>query len=474
MKGLIRKLFLVVTAVSLMTSSLFFSAKINAAEDTYEWVNRQVMLEGRTAPGVVEYQGNVYLFGGASTGTAAYNGTASNLSYKYDPLTNSWSKLANMKYSRIAFVATVYQNKIYVIGGYTRDESSNKNPRRTSVEIYDPANNSWSNGVSLPVGRSWSGATVINDNLYVFGGSDENDKFSQNVYVLNNETEKWDSKKELPIALSGFSVVQKEGRVYLFAANVAYEYYAETDTYTKLADIDSSSKYNNVVVVNDEVFIVSSNSKVHKYNFETNTMEFITNLKTPRVQFVSVAVNNGIYVIGGVVNGKPSNIVEMLSISSLEPTPTPVVTPTPEPTPTPTPVVTPTPEPTPTPTPEVTPTPEPTPTPTPVVTPTSEPTPTPTPVVTPTPTPTPVVTPTPTPDINGRAILVITMTNGLEKEYDLSMAEVNAFIDWYDGKDSGIGKERYTFNKTWNMGPYKSRTDYVIFDKILFFEVNEY
>ncbi|MGG4146104.1 hypothetical protein ABEW34_23675 [Paenibacillus algorifonticola] len=75
---------------------------------------------------------------------------------------------------------------------------------------------------------------------------------------------------------------------------------------------------------------------------------------------------------------------------------------------------------------------------------------------------------------NNRAILVITMTNGLEKEYDLTMAEVNAFIDWYDAKDAGVGKEKYSFNKTWNKGPFLSRTDYVIFDKILFFDVSEY
>jgi hypothetical protein len=73
-----------------------------------------------------------------------------------------------------------------------------------------------------------------------------------------------------------------------------------------------------------------------------------------------------------------------------------------------------------------------------------------------------------------RAILTITMTNGLEKEYDLSMTEVNAFIEWYDKKEAGVGPAKYAFNKTWNKGPYKKRTEYVIFDKILTFNVDEY
>jgi len=74
----------------------------------------------------------------------------------------------------------------------------------------------------------------------------------------------------------------------------------------------------------------------------------------------------------------------------------------------------------------------------------------------------------------GRAILIITMINGMDKEYDLSMTEVNAFISWYDAKDVGSGPAKYAFTKTWNKGPFKARTEYVIFDKILTFEVNEY
>ncbi len=79
-----------------------------------------------------------------------------------------------------------------------------------------------------------------------------------------------------------------------------------------------------------------------------------------------------------------------------------------------------------------------------------------------------------TPQTSGRAILTITMTNGLEKEYDLSMVEVNAFINWYDVKDTGTGPGKYKFIKTWNKGPFKARSEYVIFDKILTFNVDEY
>ncbi|MNW25606.1 hypothetical protein D3C74_23530 [compost metagenome] len=67
------------------------------------------------------------------------------------------------------------------------------------------------------------------------------------------------------------------------------------------------------------------------------------------------------------------------------------------------------------------------------------------------------------------------MVNGLEKEYDLSMSEINAFLNWYDAKDAGRGPSKFAIDKHWNnIGPFTSRTDYVIFNNILTFEINEY
>lgn len=73
------------------------------------------------------------------------------------------------------------------------------------------------------------------------------------------------------------------------------------------------------------------------------------------------------------------------------------------------------------------------------------------------------------------AILVVTMTTGLEKEFDLSMKEVNDFIAWYEGKQAGSGSASYVINKhDNNKGPFSSRKDYMLYDRILTFEVSEY
>ncbi|MCE0453763.1 MULTISPECIES: discoidin domain-containing protein [Brevibacillus] len=88
-----------------------------------------------------------------------------------------------------------------------------------------------------------------------------------------------------------------------------------------------------------------------------------------------------------------------------------------------------------------------------------------------TPDPDPDPEPTPTGD---NALLVIKMISGLEKEYELTASEVQDFIDWYNGRADGRGKETYMFDKDFNKGPFTARKDYVAFSKIQSFEVMEY
>lgn len=55
------------------------------------------------------------------------------------------------------------------------------------------------------------------------------------------------------------------------------------------------------------------------------------------------------------------------------------------------------------------------------------------------------------------------------------MTEVNFFIFWYEEKATESGTAPYAIDKHGNnKDPFKNRKDYVIFDKILTFEVNEY
>ncbi|TKH36204.1 hypothetical protein C1I59_13325 [Paenibacillus polymyxa] len=70
--------------------------------------------------------------------------------------------------------------------------------------------------------------------------------------------------------------------------------------------------------------------------------------------------------------------------------------------------------------------------------------------------------------------MTVTMDNGFDKEFDLSKKELNAFVTWYDAKDAGRGPSFFAIDKHNNKGPFSNRKDYVIFNKVLTFEVSEY
>jgi hypothetical protein len=74
--------------------------------------------------------------------------------------------------------------------------------------------------------------------------------------------------------------------------------------------------------------------------------------------------------------------------------------------------------------------------------------------------------------LSGYGLLRITMNDSSEREYQLSHDEINKFIEWCD-RTVGTGKTLYVFDKTYNVGEFKNRKEYLLFEKIISFEVME-
>lgn len=73
-----------------------------------------------------------------------------------------------------------------------------------------------------------------------------------------------------------------------------------------------------------------------------------------------------------------------------------------------------------------------------------------------------------------RGILLITMDNGLEREFDLWNWELDAFTTWYENRAEGRGPAAYVIESSGNRGPFLGRQEYIVFDKILYFRINRY
>nr|MDF9459300.1 hypothetical protein [Bacillus pumilus] len=73
-----------------------------------------------------------------------------------------------------------------------------------------------------------------------------------------------------------------------------------------------------------------------------------------------------------------------------------------------------------------------------------------------------------------KGILSITMINGSQKDYLLSMKEINDFLNWYKERSFGIGMNFYEINDEHNKEPFTSKKDYVVYQNILMFDIKQY
>jgi hypothetical protein len=70
---------------------------------------------------------------------------------------------------------------------------------------------------------------------------------------------------------------------------------------------------------------------------------------------------------------------------------------------------------------------------------------------------------------SGHGLLRITMTDSSEREYQLSNEKINNFIQWCDNE---TGSTRlYVFDKLYNLGEFQCQKEYLVFDKLISFEV---
>lgn len=73
-----------------------------------------------------------------------------------------------------------------------------------------------------------------------------------------------------------------------------------------------------------------------------------------------------------------------------------------------------------------------------------------------------------------RAVLSVTYVSGMVREYNLPMNEINDFIKAFKNRASSGSDGLFVVNMPANNDPYASKKEYIVLDKVQFFDVNEY
>lgn len=180
---------------------------------TDKWTKKANMPTPRWLLSTSVVNGRIYAIGGCSIVNAA--GPALSTVEVYDPVTDKWTKKADMPTARMGLSSGVVDGKVYAIGGQPAAIWVWWNALST-VEVYDPATDKWMKKAGMPTPRTQlpSSAPVINDKIYVIGGAPNFRASFSTVEVYNPATDKWVKKADMPTARMYLSTSSVNGKIY--------------------------------------------------------------------------------------------------------------------------------------------------------------------------------------------------------------------------------------------------------------------
>jgi N-acetylneuraminic acid mutarotase len=135
----------------------------------------------------------------------------------YDRATNSWSLTGSMNVARAFHTATLLTDgRVLVAGGMTSGGAA-----LYSAEVYDPQTATWSYVGSMlgsaPDGRALHSATLLADGrVLVAGGQEDVSTLISSVEIFDPQTNSWSDADPLPVARSTHrATLMKDGTVFL-------------------------------------------------------------------------------------------------------------------------------------------------------------------------------------------------------------------------------------------------------------------
>jgi len=290
------------------------SLGVYTANEETSWTTCESLPVTLGAHGAVYYNSKIYIFGGQIDTTPTYNTTM----YEYDIATNTYTAKANSTYTHAYPAFGLIDGKIYVVGG--RDDYKH--------EVYDIANDAWSEKADYPIANvDICGSGVYNGKLYVFGGYDGTNYYSE-TYEYDPATDSWTAKTSMPVENSNMAFATIGKYIFSFGGrnsseylNSCYRYDTENDTWTTIANYPFSGNAARAVKLSNTKIIIcggwddgtSANTDAcYVYDIILDTFTATTSLDEAK-RIMAVAYdeeNEDVYVIGGWTSESVNTVIK--------------------------------------------------------------------------------------------------------------------------------------------------------------------
>lgn len=287
------------------------ATKRNYSFDGSSWTINEPMSTARRGNMVAYYNGKVYVFGG-------YDGNNTLKSAEvYDISSDSWSSISDMPI-RIAYgYAVTVGSYIYIIGGYSTDDVSNWD----TIYRYDPSTDSYTAmTATLPTAKHWHCAAVYNNKIYIFGGYN-NSSYLDECHEYDPSTDTITAKTSMPTARGIMDCgAISTGKIYVIGGfnpsvlneeKTNEEYDVATDTWTTKTSLSSGRYEHSISVLSDKLYIMGGyygGGLNTTLEYDPSTDTYLEKAKLPTSRYFGASDTDGtnIYLIGG--NGLSAKI----------------------------------------------------------------------------------------------------------------------------------------------------------------------
>ena len=308
-------LFQVVVCVAFSLIAILVLPSINLAKEG-TWTRKADMPTPRFILSTSVVGGKIYAIGGGKDVDLSQEFS---IVEEYDPGTDTWIRKAHMPTPRGDHSASVVNGKIYVIGGYEllndgTVETFGDAPLVPTVEEYNPVTDTWTKKADMPTLRHGLSTSVVNGKIYAIGGWTGSSTLST-VEEYDPVTDTWIRKAHMPTARHGLSTSVVNGKIYAIGGwtygpeivSTVEEYDPATDKWIPKNDMPTARWYFSTSVMNERIYAIGGAgnggnkvlSMVEVYDPATDTWTQKANMPTPRTDLSTSAVNGYIYAIGG-------------------------------------------------------------------------------------------------------------------------------------------------------------------------------
>ena len=159
---------------------------------------------------------------------------------------------------------------------------------------------------AIPYAFRSGGAVVMNTDIYLFGGEDDQ-SYKNFAYKYDTLTDTYTQLANVPYRFTSGPVVLVGTDIYLFGGmngnQLAYKYNTLTDTYTKLTNIPYQFVDGSAVAINTDIYLLGSSLNAYrqyayKYDTLTNTYTRLTNIPYEFFYGSAVSIGTDIYLFG--------------------------------------------------------------------------------------------------------------------------------------------------------------------------------